>query len=95
MRANCAKIAEMNINYERFQTCALGSACRSWADKFGLWLVQVNSGPYSARVGWWLKGSKTKTNSDWQHSDDRNLRDHYLAIVGADPPEWFFWPCWR
>ena len=58
MKANCAKIAEMNINCERFQTSAPGSSWRSWADKSGVWLKQVNSGPYAARGDWWLKGSK-------------------------------------
>ena len=50
VKANCAKNVEMNIDCERFQTRAPGSSWRLWADKSGVWLVQVNSGPYSARV---------------------------------------------
>jgi hypothetical protein len=51
-------IAEINLNCERFRTSAPGSSWRSWADKSGVWLDQVNSGPYAARGDWWLKGSK-------------------------------------
>ena len=44
VKANCAKNAEMNIDCERFQTRAPGSSWRLWADKSGVWLVQLNSG---------------------------------------------------
>ena len=58
MKQRYTKIAEINLNCERFRTSAPGSSWRSWADKSGVWLDQVNSGPYAARGDWWRKGSK-------------------------------------
>ena len=50
VKLNCAKFAEMNQKCERFQTSAPGSSSwRLWAVKSGVWLEQVNDGPYAAR----------------------------------------------